>query len=965
MADDMSFETEPKSALPEEQGQQQQEPPLSIIEPILKYTKVSKLPPSIFKDSISACLSTDTFLVFGAHSGVIHVTKLDFTIIRTYRAHKASVLGLSSDGTYIGSASLDGTVVVISILDKSDILVKDFKRPVHSIALDPEYSVTKSFISGGTAGEVVLTERGWLGNLADTVLDSGEDPVVSIYWIEDVIIWMNGAGLSVYGKFNKQLLLNLPIPVGGEGCRPRICVPERNRLYIGWAGKVWNLKIEISKHRRSRRESGIIGGGPSKGLLSSGASMVFSAASSLVSNSVDQTITVEAELDMNLLVAGIASFRDSIMVLSYPGLSGDSEQKNPLTPRIQLLDSTGVITYTDTSLKLEETQRLRPNDYHLLQFAETTSASKFLIISASEIVVAEERDLGNKIEWLLENGAYGEAWKFSANYGPSYDRYQIGISWVQDLLSKGNWLKALNTLSMIQNTFIDTYSEDMTLDKRIEHSIQIWNKFGWKFIDHGKYITETAELLPAISSETNDRAIYDAILIHYIDELDLKNLIQYLKKWDTKLYHFDTIKVYFEDILKQNPEEEQLRKTLISLYLQLEDYLAAATHLVYLKDPSVLELVQRQNLFHDILSKIPELLTLNLSHEDDLLLSPLPILKDTLSAAITAVVHARNSVLPQQVVDELLKRGDSMRVVVFLYLDRLTLVDPLVCKQFDDLRFELLSEFDRSKLLNFLKSATRRNAAAGDNPGTKSGLDYNRAIQICEANDYIPELVYLLEQTGKIRQALNIILTRLKDTEQAITFAKTHYQERELWDDLITYCMAHTRFLRMLTEHTVGYLTPAEIIMRIPPRTGVKDLKQLLAGAFAAQERAVCVHRGILSLVKRDTLEITNTLRKLRNGGSCIDPVSDPEAANVTRALGVGETIVVLPSGKLRTENELLAPIFHREESDSIDENNEADVFSGPEDWYARGYGSRSVGQKVKHLAYIKSKLAALLVTPI
>ncbi|KAF5104231.1 hypothetical protein DV451_000839 [Geotrichum candidum] len=169
----------------------------------------------------------------------------------------------------------------------------------------------------------------------------------------------------------------------------------------------------------------------------------------------------------------------------------------------------------------------------------------------------------------------------------------------------------------------------------------------------------------------------------------------------------------------------------------------------------------------------------------------------------------------------------------------------------------------------------------------------------------------------------------------------------------------------MLTEHTVGYLTPAEIIMRIPPRTGVKDLKQLLAGAFAAQEQAVCVHRGILSLVKRDTLEITNTLRKLRNGGSCIDPVSDPEAANVTRALGVGETIVVLPSGKLHTENELLAPIFHREESDSIDENNEADVLSGPEDWYARGYGSRSVGQKVKHLAYIKSKLAALLVTPI
>ncbi|KAF5094143.1 hypothetical protein D0Z00_003681 [Geotrichum galactomycetum] len=166
-------------------------------------------------------------------------------------------------------------------------------------------------------------------------------------------------------------------------------------------------------------------------------------------------------------------------------------------------------------------------------------------------------------------------------------------------------------------------------------------------------------------------------------------------------------------------------------------------------------------------------------------------------------------------------------------------------------------------------------------------------------------------------------------------------------------------------EQTVGYLTPAEIITRIPPRAEVKDLKQLLASAFAAQERAVCVHSGILALIKRDTLEITNTLRKLRNGGTCVDPESDVKAAMVTRALGVGETIVVMPSGELRTESELLAPITYSEQSDSNDEINQADAWSGPDDWYACGYGSRSVGQKVKHLAYIKSKLAALLVTPI
>lgn len=931
--------------------------PISILEPMLKYTKVIQLPPSIFKDPISACLSTDTFLVFGSHSGVIHVTKLDFTIIQTYRAHKASVLALSSDGTYIGSASLDGTVVITSILDKTEVLVKDFKRPVYSIALDPDYSVTKSFISGGTAGDVVLTERGWLGNLTDTVLDSGEDPVVSIYWIEDVIIWMNGVGLSVYGKFNKHLLLNIPIPVGGEGCRPRICVPERNRLYIGWAGKIWNLKIEITKHRSSRRDSSLA----SKSLLSSSASMVFSAASSLISNSVDQTITVEAELDLNFLVAGIASFRDLIMILSYYPTLQDSDQKSLLTIRIQLLDSTGAITYTGASLELQDTQRLRPNDYHLLQFAESTSASKFLVISANEIIIAEERDLGSKIEWLMENGSYGEAWRFSANYGSSYKRYQIGVTWVQDLLSKNEWLKALNTLSIIQDAFLKTNNKEMNLKERIGHSVQIWNKFGWVFIDHGKYITETANILPAVMSENSDRALYDAILIHFIDEVDLENLMKYLKKWEPKVYHFDSIKIYIEDILKDKPAEEQLRRNLISLYLQLEQYLPAATHLLYLKDPAALKVVQRHDLFHDLLSKIPDLLTLNLAHVEDLILSPLPILKDTLLVAITAVVHARNNVFPSQVVKELLKRGNSMRVVVFLYLERLALIDPSVCQQFDNLRFELFSEFDRSKLLHFLKGASHRSAMACDNSGPGGILDYDKAICICEANKYIPELVYLFEQTSKTRSALELILTSLKDTMQAIAFVKAHHQEPKLWDDLISYCMVHTRFLKLLMEQTVGYLTPAEIIARIPPRTEVKGLNQLLSNAFVAQERALCVNRGILALVKRDTLEVTESLRALRHKGMCVDTDTSGGAV-VTRAFSAGETIVLLPSGEARTESELLGNTIHDEDNNDF-ETSQYKLWPSIESGYARRLDSRSVGQKVKHLAFIKSRLAALLVT--
>ena len=140
--------------------------------PILTFSRLTHIPKSFFqRDSISSCLFSDRLFVFGTHSGLLHLTRPDFTTIRTFKCHSSSILSIATEGDYFATGSIDGTVVIGSIEDAQDISGFDFKRPIHAVVLDKNYASTKTFVSGGMAGDVVLTQRNWLGNRTDTILE--------------------------------------------------------------------------------------------------------------------------------------------------------------------------------------------------------------------------------------------------------------------------------------------------------------------------------------------------------------------------------------------------------------------------------------------------------------------------------------------------------------------------------------------------------------------------------------------------------------------------------------------------------------------------------------------------------------------------------------------------------------------------------------------------------------------------
>lgn len=112
-----------------------------------------------------------------------------------------------------------------SLVDSKDVMLRNFARPVQTVALSPEFKSDRSYLSGGLAGSLILTTggrpgvsanantnspaaaaSGWLGSIGlgsntgrDTVLHSGEGSISTIKWslTGKYAVWVNEQGIKI------------------------------------------------------------------------------------------------------------------------------------------------------------------------------------------------------------------------------------------------------------------------------------------------------------------------------------------------------------------------------------------------------------------------------------------------------------------------------------------------------------------------------------------------------------------------------------------------------------------------------------------------------------------------------------------------------------------------------------------------------------------------------------------------
>ncbi|KAI8852801.1 hypothetical protein BC829DRAFT_360401 [Chytridium lagenaria] len=811
-------------------------------EPKLKYQRLAgTLGETLKKDAVSTMAVSDRFLALGTHWGIIHILDLNGNDVKRFECHSATVneISIDTNGEYVASASDDGKIVINSLYSTETASYKH-RRPMKSIALEPEYSrkTTRQFVCGGTGEELLLSGKGWFGS-KDIVIHSGEGPVYTVRWRGNFIAWANEAGVKIYDITAQQKFAYIDRPPGSPRAdlfRCNLCWKSDDTLFIGWADSV---KVGVVKDRPK-----------------------IDVASGLPARYVE----IVCQFRTDFIVSGIAPLDNYIVLLSFMvdldehrnvDMLQPSSNSNQLVrsspPEIHIVDFDGEFIANDV-LSLFGYEHYRANDYRLEYLPAPNPAERtFYVVSPKDIVVAKPRDLDDHIEWLVERARYEEA--LQAAEGANTKGYtgrlsvtqvvEIGVKYLGSLVTEGKYELAAATTTKI-----------------LRQDSRLWEEWIFTFAE----ANHLHEILPYIPTKDPalSSAVYEMVLGRFLesDKTRFKGLI---KDWPHKLYNVKVVADAVGRHLKQYPDDRDLLESAIELYTADRRHGQALVCGLRLGDKTILSLVQSYNLFTTVETDLDLLFDYNarmmadIKHEDvDLkdygwregeLLTPavLNLRKDGVAEGLRLLVNNTDRI-PVYLISSGLKARRNLHI----YLDALFRKDRAEGMDYHSLQIALYAEFDHSRLLDFLRLST--------------AYKLEHAYEICENMDLVPEMVYLLGKMGNNRRALALVIERLGDVKQAIDFAKEQNDEG-LWEDLLLYSMDKPPFIIGLLENLGAYIEPVNLIRRIPDGLEIPGLRDALVKVLTDYGIQMSLREGCQRILVNDAVELQESFYRIQRKG--------------------------------------------------------------------------------------------------
>ncbi|CAH1766839.1 14882_t:CDS:10 [Entrophospora sp. SA101] len=154
-------------------------------EPKLKYKRLeADIGKILTTQAASAMAVSKRLVVLGTHNGEIFILDFDGNRIKQYSSNSATISDISIDAyeEYIASASIDD--------DSTQVF--NYRRPLKCVSLDPNFRDTQQFVSGGLAGNLILSDKGWFGQKQEKILQhSGEGPIYAASWKGSLIAYAN------------------------------------------------------------------------------------------------------------------------------------------------------------------------------------------------------------------------------------------------------------------------------------------------------------------------------------------------------------------------------------------------------------------------------------------------------------------------------------------------------------------------------------------------------------------------------------------------------------------------------------------------------------------------------------------------------------------------------------------------------------------------------------------------------
>ncbi|KAI8088964.1 uncharacterized protein BX664DRAFT_263200 [Halteromyces radiatus] len=795
-------------------------------EPKLRYRRVgASVRDLLDRDTASTLKVSDKFVTLGTHWGAVHILDFEGHLVKSFQQHTATVNDISIDASeeYIASASDDGKVYIYALYTP-EIQHFDYRRPVKSVAIDPDYAhkKTRQFVSGGMAEQLIMNEKGWLGH-QNTVLHANEGPIYSIQWKNNFIAWANDTGVKVYDTISNLRITYIDRPAGSPRAdlyKCRLVWKNDTTLMIGWADTV---KVAVIKEKPKQLQTQ---GQPS------------------------HYMEIVTMFQTEYIISGISPFNDTILILAYmldeddTSLMEDDTQQNDTNHQRRRLASRPELHIIDPQLDNEEIsadvlalngyEHYQPNDYVLGFLAEE---DMFYVMGPKDLIVARPRDVDDHIEWLMEHEKYGEALEAAQQAAATAQQNSVDISSISrfNVYDIGetylNWLIKERQFETAAKECRNVLGKDKSL----------WEDWVFRFIE----MSELKAIAPYIPTKDPQlgSTLYEIVLAWYM-KTDQKVLLETIHRWPRELYNLSNIIVAVEDYLSKDQNNEILLECLADLYTYNNQPDKAIEYNLRLRRPNAFELIQEYNMFDAVKDKA----VLLMEFDQHLIKKQDSSAKPNSMPAVQLLVKNTEAMQPAKIVRQL----RSYPEFLYIYLDALFERDHHIGYEFHDIQVELYAEYDYSKLLNFLR--------------TSHYISLEKAYHICEKKDLVPEMVFILGRMGNNKKALMLIINRLGDVQRAIDFAKEQ-KDDDLWEDLLTYSMDKPLFIRGLLENVGTDIEPLRLIKRIPDELEIPGLKEALLKILQDYNLQMSLHQGCEKILVSDSVFLADRMYKTQKRG--------------------------------------------------------------------------------------------------
>ncbi|KAJ1719857.1 Vacuolar protein sorting-associated protein 41 [Coemansia erecta] len=858
-------------------------------EPALRYRRLGgSLDSLLSRDSASALVATQRFLVVGTHWGNVVVLDYLGTEVQRWRAHSAAVSSLSVDlaGEHVASSGDDGRVVVRCVaLDSSgggsaqdnsssssssDTVIVQYSRAVRCVALDPLFARgSRRFMCGATDGHVVLHDarqaRRWFGGGSaegtDTIVFSSAGPVQALAWAGDLAAWAADEGVQVYDVARSQrvALVGRPPAAGAAAAAVqadmfacRLQWTDARTLAVAWGDSVQVV------HVRGGRDG-----------------------------AVHAEIAVALRTDF--VACGVAPLDDSLLLLAYGDAltaGGRADVRRGEAPPVELrvVSRAQMEEVSSDVLALAAHELLQPNDYALAPCADG-----WLVASPKQLVLVSPRGLLDHVQWLAARARWADAledidgaraggsrWAASAAEVSDALRRDVGEHLARELLDSGDAPAAAAVCARVLPREATAQARDA------------WETWVFAFAE-ARALDALAGVLP-VGAPQLSAAAYEMALAHVLSR-DTCMLRRLVAAWPAHLYGAQSVALALEDRLKDPLVAEddvvRLKRTAAELYDRVNQPAKALRFLLEVFAPDLVPRIRREHLLDAVRDKA-ELL---LRYDDHMLLADsdddeggsgggggVPLALRAGQPAAVLLADSADAIPPRAVVRQLVPFPQHLHV----YLHALRTHDAPSAAPFADLQVELYAEYDAPLLLPFLRATT--------------AYSLDRALAVCEERLLVPAMVHILGRMGDGHRALMLIIERLHDVALAIDFAREQ-ADPALWRDLVMYARDKPEFVVGLLEHAggLGGVSPVQVVRAVPRDLHVPGIRRAVVRVLADHRMLVELGADARRIVLADCDMLADQVRRLRHQGV-------PVRAAAATAAAAEDTVdagALLPGDKL------------------------------------------------------------------